>query len=142
MGSLELLPNGNAFVGWGARPYFSEYSPHGKLLLDGKLPYPDLTYRATVASWVGLPLGPPDGAARRVEGRVTVFASWNGATRVTAWRVLAGPSASALHVVQASAKTGFETPLPVARAYRFFKVQALNAAHRVIGTSRAFRLSS
>ena len=64
MGDTQPLPNGNVFVGWGSEPYFSEYSRSGKLLLEGELPGPDLTYRATVGQWVGLPLSPPVGAAR------------------------------------------------------------------------------
>ena len=40
MGSLQLLPNGNAVVGWGFQPYISEYSPTGKLLFDAVMPGP------------------------------------------------------------------------------------------------------
>jgi hypothetical protein len=29
MGSMQLLPNGNYFVGWGTEPDFSEYTPGG-----------------------------------------------------------------------------------------------------------------
>jgi hypothetical protein len=32
LGSMELLPGGNALVGWGNLPYFSEYSPAGQQL--------------------------------------------------------------------------------------------------------------
>src|SRR5204863_196828 len=77
------------FVGWGNEPYFSEYSRSGKLLYEAELPGPDLTYRATLQRWAGLPLWPPTGAARRHAGATTVYASWNGATQVTSWRVLA-----------------------------------------------------
>ena len=64
MGDTQPLPNGNVFVGWGSEPYFSEYSRSGKLLFEGELPGPDLSYRATLEQWVGLPLSPPVGAAR------------------------------------------------------------------------------
>ena len=40
MGSLEPLPGGNEFVGWGSANYFSEYNASGQMLLDAKLPYP------------------------------------------------------------------------------------------------------
>ena len=69
MGDDQLLPNGNVFVGWGSQPYFSEYSQSGQLILDASLPSPDLSYRATVDSWVGLPEFPPQGAARTSAGR-------------------------------------------------------------------------
>ena len=32
LGSMEVLPNGNALVGWGSNPWFSEYSKTGELL--------------------------------------------------------------------------------------------------------------
>ena len=93
MGNTEPLANGNTFVGWGELPYFPEYSKSGKLILDGVFPGPDLSYRATLAPWVGLPLYPPSGAVRTNNAKTTVYASWNGDTQVVAWRVLAGPSA-------------------------------------------------
>jgi EmrB/QacA subfamily drug resistance transporter len=138
MGDTQPLPNGNVFVGWGSEPYFSEYSRSGRLLFEGELPGPNLTYRATLEQWVGLPLSPPVGAARRTGGRTTVYASWNGATEVLSWRVLAGSSAGRMSVVATHAKSGFETAIPVPQSYTSFKVQALDTGGRVIGTSRPF----
>jgi EmrB/QacA subfamily drug resistance transporter len=136
MGSTEPLAGGNEFVGWGSRPYFSEYSASGKLLLDGVLPGPDITYRATVQPWVGLPLYPPAGAVRRNHGQTTVYASWNGATQVTAWRVLAAAGAGRLAAVATESRHGFETAIPVPSGYTTYRVQALDAPGSVIGTSR------
>ena len=136
MGDTQPLPNGNVFVGFGSEPYFSEYSSSGKLLFEGELPGPDLTYRATLEQWVGEPLSPPVGAARQVGGKTTVYASWNGATQVVSWRVLAGPGTSRLTVVASAARSGFETAIGVAQGYQSFEVQALDASGRVIGTSR------
>ena len=68
MGNIEPLPGGKEFVGWGSQPHFSEYTASGQLLLDAVLPSPDLTYRATVEPWIGLPYirreGQCDGVAR------------------------------------------------------------------------------
>ncbi|HET9927957.1 MAG TPA: arylsulfotransferase family protein, partial [Rubrobacter sp.] len=33
-GNLQVLPNGNVFVGWGSEPSYSEFGPDGKLLYD------------------------------------------------------------------------------------------------------------
>src|SRR5207248_8754121 len=93
LGNTQLTAGGNVIVGWGSRPYFSEYAASGKRLLDAVLPGPDLSYRAYKSSWVGLPFFPPTGAARNSAGQATVYASWDGATRVAGWRVLAGSSA-------------------------------------------------
>jgi hypothetical protein len=135
MGSLEPLANGNEFVGWGSAPFLTEYSASGDILLDARLPGSDITYRAEVEPWVGLPLAPPSAAARRKDGKTTVYASWNGATEVASWKVLAGAGGTA---VATAAKSGFETAIPVGQAYDTFKVQALDAHGRVIGTSRNF----
>jgi EmrB/QacA subfamily drug resistance transporter len=138
MGDTQPLPNRNVFVGWGSEPDFSEYTRSGELLLEGKFPAPDLSYRATLEPWVGLPLSPPTGAARHADGRTTVYASWNGATRVLFWRVLARSSAGRLAAVATTARSGFETAIPLAPIYTSFEVQALGAGGRVIGTSRPF----
>jgi EmrB/QacA subfamily drug resistance transporter len=152
MGDTQPLAGGNVFVGWGSEPYFSEYSGSGRLLLDAELPWPDLTYRATLESWVGLPLSPPAGAARSADGLTTVYASWNGATRVASWEVLsvadpAPPSSgsrAATHpiVVAKAVKSGFETAIPLPRSLpaspSSFEVRALDGRGRAIGTSKPF----
>jgi EmrB/QacA subfamily drug resistance transporter len=138
MGDAQPQPDGDVFVGWGSEPYFSEYSRSGALLLDGEFPWPDLTYRATLERWVGLPLSPPAGAAIQAGGKTTVYASWNGATRVASWRVLAGAAAGSLSAVRSMPKSGFETAIPVAPGHRTFKLEAIDSGGRVIGISRPF----
>ncbi|MGA9285909.1 MAG: MFS transporter [Solirubrobacteraceae bacterium] len=138
MGDTQPLPNGNAFIGWGSEPYLSEYSRTGKQLLQGRFPGPDLSYRSTLESWVGLPLTKPAGAARQAGDKTTVYASWNGATQVASWRVLAGADAGSLKVVANLARSGFETEIPVVGSYRSFELQARDIKGHVIGTSRPF----
>ncbi len=138
MGDTEPLSDGNVFVGWGSERYFSEYTRSGKLLLEAEFPAPDLSYRATLEPWVGQPLTPPVGAARHVGASTTVYASWNGATAVVSWRVLAGAGAGQLTAVAHAARSGFETAIPVPRGYARFEVQALGASDRAIGTSQPF----
>jgi EmrB/QacA subfamily drug resistance transporter len=137
MGDTERLAKGNTFVGWGSAPYLTEYGPSGKPLLEAEFPGSDLSYRSMVEPWLGEPLTAPAGAARRADGRTTVYASWNGATEVASWRVLAG-GAGSLAVVQSAPKAGFETAIGVPQGYRRFEVQALSSRGRVIGTSAPF----
>jgi EmrB/QacA subfamily drug resistance transporter len=138
MGDTQPLTGGNVFVGWGSEPYVSEFSSTGKLLWEAELPGPDLSYRATLGQWVGEPLSSPSGAARATGGQTTVFASWNGATKVASWRVLAGGGVSALTKVASASRSGFETAIPVSGTYSAFKLQAIDASGRVIGASRPF----
>ncbi len=139
LGSTQVLSNHNALVGWGSQSYFTEFSKGGKVLLDVRWPGPDLSYRVLFQKWVGLPLSPPSGAARKYKGKTYVYASWNGATRVVAWRILAGTSKTKLKVVVARlAKSGFETSIPVTGSYSTFEVQALGSNGKVIGSSKPF----
>ena len=136
MGSFQQAARGNVVVGWGAEPYISEYTQAGQILLDGVLPSPDLTYRAVVRPWTGTPHDPPVAAARDDGGRVTVYASWNGSTQVTAWRVLGGSTASKLTRAAQRPKTGFETAIRVPARDKVFEVQALDRQGHVLATSR------
>ncbi len=137
MGDTQPLQNGNTFVGWGSEPYFSEYGPSGKLLFEAHFPGSDLSYRSMIEPWVGEPLTDPAGAARQAGGSTTVYASWNGATELASWRVLAGAGAK-MTAVASAAKSGFETAIAVPSGYGSFELQALDAHGRVIGASRPF----
>ena len=128
MGNRQSLPNGHTFVGWGQVPFLTEYDEKGKIVFDGALPTPNLTYRSRVRKWVGRPATPP--AAALEDGKV--YVSWNGATQVRRWRVIAGS-----RTVAQSARKGFETAIPVPSGAQVTGVQALDAGGRVIGTSKA-----
>jgi EmrB/QacA subfamily drug resistance transporter len=133
MGNLQTLENGNIFVGWGQVPFMSEFTADGKLIFDAAFPGANMTYRAHVKPWVGLPRDKPRGAARRAGGKPTVYASWNGATEVARWRVLAGGTA-----VAERPKDGFETAIGVRAGAGRFTLQALDDRGRVLGTSEPF----
>ena len=91
-----------------------------------------------VEPWAGMPLSAPVGAVRSSAGKTTVYASWNGATQVVSWRVLAAGGAGKLTAVATSAKSGFETDVAVPAGYSSFQLQALDASGHVIGTSQRF----
>jgi hypothetical protein len=67
-----------------------------------------------------------------------VYASWNGDTRASSWKVLAGSGGGAMGAVATKPKSGFETAIPVGQGYKRFKVEALDAGGRVIGSSGEF----
>jgi hypothetical protein len=58
-GNVQLLPNGNVFVGWGRALVFSECSRDGKLLFDARLPPHNRSYRYFRFPWSGHPTDPP-----------------------------------------------------------------------------------
>jgi EmrB/QacA subfamily drug resistance transporter len=138
MGDTQPLANGDTFIGWGSEPYFTEYGPSGKRLLEARFPGNDLSYRSIREPWVGLPLTSPSAVARQQNGRTTVYMSWNGATQVVSWRVLGTEGADRTTAVPSSAKTGFQTAIAVPGSYKSLEVQALDSAGNVIGTSSSF----
>jgi hypothetical protein len=68
-----------------------------------------------------------------------VYASWNGATEVASWRVLAGAAPDALQPVAVAPRSGFETKILVAGSGPYVAVEALDPAGRVLGTSATVR---
>ena len=137
-GGMQLLDDGNAFIGWGAEQYFSEYDPAGRQIFDAHFNDPIASYRAFRCDWSAQPATAPALAvAARGHRASAVYASWNGATDVAAWRVLAGPSPRRLAPVAVTARTGFETGIVVQRADRWFAVQAVGANGQTLARSRA-----
>jgi Arylsulfotransferase (ASST) len=135
-GSAQGLPGGDTFVGWGQQPYFSEFDPRGNIDLDAHFVAPTSSYRAYRLPWTGHPVTFPAVAA--THGRrntTTVYASWNGATDVASWRVLAGSSPTTLAPAATVAKNRFETEIGIRGAQRYIAVQPLDAQGATLATS-------
>jgi hypothetical protein len=140
MGNAQVLPNGHVVVGWGNEPYVTEFGPDGTILFDAKLPRGGQNYRAFRFDWVGNPSVDPTLVAPGGRHGRTAYASWNGATRIAAWRLRAGTAEKSLHPVGATRKRGFETPLDVPDGLRFADVVALDHRGRELGRSRTIRI--
>ena len=133
-GNVQGLPGGDEFVGWGQQPYFSEFDSSGQAVFDARFVGENSSYRAYRFKWSGTPQSPPNVVASRSGSTADVYASWDGATQVSSWRVLSGSSASALQAVATVPSQGFETQITVAQE-PYVAAQALNRAGRVLGTS-------
>ncbi|GME47107.1 Arylsulfotransferase [Neofusicoccum parvum] len=161
-GSVQLLPSGNAFVGWGHSAAYTEFAPDGTVLCDAHFGASAFfgwgwvkSYRAHKGRWVGAPRTDPD-IARKGRGRV--FASWNGATEVAAWQLQGAEEAAVerelgdgeerdvkeggdgwTDIGDKVAKTSFETQLWVAGAgdAPYVRAVALDGRGKVLGTSKA-----
>ena len=71
--------------------------PSGQLLFDAHLPATYESYRTFRQPWSGQPSAPPSLAlVAPAHAPRRSYASWNGATGVASWRVLAGATAPAL----------------------------------------------
>jgi hypothetical protein len=139
-GSLQALENGNMFIGWGAEPYFSEYTAAGALVFDARLPSKAESYRGYRFQWSGYPTGTPAiAAAAGASGTTNVYASWNGATAIASWQVLSGAGPTQLTVTASGVKSGFETTISTPGSPAYVAVRALGASGEVLGTSHAIK---
>jgi hypothetical protein len=135
-GNTLSLPGGNWLMGYGGLPNFTEYDSSGQVLLDGTLGKNVQDFRTYLFPWSGQPTSAPSlVAAPGAGGTIAVSVSWNGATEVVSWRVLAGASPSALAPVASAGATGFQTTVSVPTAGPYVAVQALDSSGSVVGTS-------
>jgi arylsulfotransferase ASST len=139
MGSARPLSNGDVLIDWGQIPRVSAIGPGGREKLVLRMRF--WSYRAVPAEWVGRPLGRPAMVARRRGDGVRVWASWNGATEIRSWQVLAGPGPRALAPLGAPASfQDLETRIRVRTHQPWLAVRALNARGSVLGRSRAVKV--
>ena len=139
-GSVQILPNDNVFIGWGSNPLFSEFSRDGQLLYSASFPPQVESYRAFRFPWSGHPGDDPAVAVEEAGSgdEITIFASWNGATEVASWQVVAGSSPEKLEPVgSAVPREGFETAMRVKTSEAYVGVEARDSSGRVLGSSRA-----
>jgi hypothetical protein len=148
-GNAQSLADGNVFIGWGQSAYYGEFAPGGNTaddpalntLYDAEMPGSNYTYRAYREDWVGNPYYPPSIAVQSKNGQTTVYASWNGATEIASWELLASSTNRNLLPITNVTKTGFETAISVTNAGPYFQVQALGANGQILGVSKVVRAS-
>ncbi len=141
-GNAQFLPNGHVFVGWGSNPDYTEFDERGHVVLDASFGRPGGapgteadSYRAYHFDWTGRPTDKP----RAVVRGARLYASWNGATEVDRWDLLAGPSPDQLAHVRTVARTGFETAVPLAAARGYVAVRALAAGGQPLALSAVLK---
>jgi hypothetical protein len=137
-GDLLPLPGGNWLMGYGGLPNFTEYTGSGAVLFDATLGPGVQDFRTFLAPWSGEPKTKPSIAAQAgAAGAVSVEASWNGATAVSSWKVLAGSSPSALSPVASAPRSGFETTIAAHTSAAYVAVAAIGSSGQTLATSRA-----
>ena len=134
---VQVLPNGNVFVGWGAEPFVSEFAPSGELLFDARLGSGYQSYRAFRIPWSATGTGQPAIVAAPQGARSTnLWVSWNGDSEVARWQVLAGAQPNALKPLMSVARSGFETAIVLDSRPRQLAVIGLDASGRPLGQSK------
>ncbi len=142
-GSMQVLPNGNVFIGWGSEPFLSEFSSEGELLFNANFPVEGESYRAFRFPWTGRPQDEPAVVVEAGPGEdeVTLYASWNGATEVAEWEVLAGPDPESLKPVGSAPRKGFETAVTSKTGEAYVGVRAKDASGKTLATARSVELA-
>ena len=93
------MPNSNVLIGWGSGPFVSEFSHEGELLFEARFPPEGESYRAFRFPWSGHPTDEPALAVEQgPDDKVKLYVSWNGATEIDVWEVLAGPHPGPIRV--------------------------------------------
>jgi hypothetical protein len=135
-GGVQPLSGGDVFLGWGQQPYFSEDDASGRQIFDAHFAEPTTTYRAYRFRWSAQPATQPAlVSSLQPSGAVSLYASWNGATDVAAWRVLAGSSPATLTATGRSVRSGFETRLAAHSPGPYFEVQPLGSGGKPLSSS-------
>jgi hypothetical protein len=134
-GSVQLLANGNVFVGWGETPRISEFDHAGHMLFDAVLGSEYECYRAFRLPWSARPAEAPAIAVLGDAPTRTVYASWNGATEVHSWQLLSAGPGEALQPVSSTPALGFESALAAPATSTRFAVQALDSTGAPLGRS-------
>jgi Arylsulfotransferase (ASST) len=138
-GNMQVKPGDSVVIGWGASPSVSEFAKSGELLFDAHLAPGLGSYRVVRFPWSGHPLQLPAVRARVLStgDQTAVAASWNGATEVSSWQVLAGPDQSSLTPEGSMPASNFEATVILPQKYAYVAVQALGSAGQLLGTSKS-----
>jgi hypothetical protein len=135
-GNLTIGEDGRATVGWGASNLVTGYDVAGAVTWDGAMPPGFSSYRAYRAPWQGHPTDRPLVAiVEDEEGAITAWVSWDGATEVASWELLAGERAAQLQSAGAVDSDGFESALPVPAGTAVIAVRAFDANGDPLGKS-------
>ncbi|KAI1275812.1 Arylsulfotransferase-domain-containing protein [Xylaria sp. FL0933] len=141
-GSHQITRSGNIFLGWGANPTFTEYTPSGECVLDVQFDlwrpekgYP-INYRAYKMDWKAYPTWDPQIAVLEagIDGQFKVYVSWNGATEVTTWQLLVGTSNNSVtKAVIEVPRAAFETEILLKSDQHLVRAAALDKDSHVLG---------
>jgi hypothetical protein len=70
---------------------------------------------------------------------MTLYVSWNGATEVDTWQVLAGPGPERLESAGSVTRKGFETAVTLNTHEPYVAARAKDASDRILATSEAVK---
>lgn len=139
-GNTQLLPNGNAVLGWGNNAYFTEFTGNGTAVWHAWIARTGtMVYRIGKYNWTGTPHTVPALYTHsKSKTDMAFYVSWNGATEVKKWRFFTGQSSdgpfdAADKIVE---KIGFETVYKHPAFALWSYAEALDGEGKVLSKSR------
>lgn len=127
MGNLQQLDDGGVLVGWGTAGSFTEFDKDGRVRFDARFADGSVSYRAFRFELDAQPKGRPATlVVRNPDGSLTLYVSWNGASAVAKWQLMAGASADRMKPVKTVRRTGFETAILLPATSGYVSVVALD----------------
>ncbi|SPO01935.1 uncharacterized protein DNG_04608 [Cephalotrichum gorgonifer] len=152
-GSIQILPNDNAFVNWGEAGAVTEFSPEGEVLFHSYLdsePVGSLvqSYRGFRAEWTATPAEEPAVVAFNVDNGpgLDIYVSWNGDTETRIWRFYGRSEEESQPVLLGEVeRSGFETHAKlreVPAEVAFVSAESLGSSGEVLRRARVVRISS
>ena len=118
-------------MSWGSLPWITEHLANGTLVFNALVAHGvSPVYRASKAPWVGKPIDNPTvwSYAKDSSSQTVFYASWNGATEVSAWRFYGAEDSTgeaSWNVVGQRKRTGFETVYSHSTYSKFVFAEAL-----------------
>jgi len=133
-GSTQLIDgeDGHYLMGYGQLPVIREYDSSGAQIYQAEFGpiYPTggnavSSYRAYKYVWDATPSFAPKLNAQTVNGSITYYVSWNGATNVDSWVISAGNSTGKLTSAFTIQSVGFETNFKFSGPFKYLSAQAV-----------------
>ena len=142
---MQVLDNGNVFMGWSERALQSEHSPDGTLLMESIFAVDWFgSYRNYKFPYVGRPSTTPDvksvaymlDADREPNPVTLVFVSWNGDTEVKTWKLYGSTgSKDNFEEIDSVERNGFETAFSQDKYYKYVSLKGFDKHGEVLGES-------
>lgn len=144
-GNVQLLPNGNTFVGWSENNLVSEFAPDGRPVFEAHFQTHRYdVYRSYKFPWTAFAPSEPPAVRALAYGSppdrvmTAVYVSWNGASEVAMWRFhgMRGEGAQQrVEVIAEIARNKFETVAMVDGLYTQVWAEAFMSDGRRLGRS-------
>lgn len=146
-GAFQVMDTANIFMCWSEHSLQSEHTPDGKMIMQANLQTEWLgTYRSYKFPFVGKPTTPPDVYAQAFNQphnenatAMQIYASWNGATEVSSWKVYKTDKNGDAEVeISWIPKAGFETAISYEGFAKYIFVEAVDGEGNALGRSKTF----